>query len=420
MKKSISLFILSVVLFSCTTENELVYQELSTAVPELNKRSLTEALGIAQEAASLFNGKSRNVESRTIDMGNIQYLCSNPNSRSQNDDTLLYVINYADDKGFAVVSANPNTVGLIALTEKGTYSPTSEEISNNGGMKMYMDMAKMYVSDPNNELQRSGPVTMLEIFEKEDTVDTWIEPKLTVSWGQTWHEGDYCPNGVSGCTNTALAQIMTYFEYPTQIDITYEDAEINTLNLNWSEIKKYKSRYNDTASNIAHSAVSHLLRQLGKLTKTKYNHSPNTTSTATVEARTAMSSLGYTVSSSVQNYENENFLPALQNNNLVYMRGERSTEDGTVGHAWVIDGIFERMLHYMAYTREPNSELWTLHDESYAYYRYNHINWGWDGLCNGYFLEDVFKPGYAVHYDGTSYLYNYNYNLSLMYFLITK
>ena len=77
-------------------------------------------------------------------------------------------------------------------------------------------MAKMYVSDPNNELQRSGPVTMLEIFEKEDTVDTWIEPKLTVSWGQTWHEGDYCPNGVSGCTNTALAQIMTYFEYPTQ------------------------------------------------------------------------------------------------------------------------------------------------------------------------------------------------------------
>ena len=46
-------------------------------------------------------------------------------------------------------------------------------------------------------------------------------------------------------------------------------------------------------------------------------YSPNTTSTATVEARTAMSSLGYTVSSSVQNYENENFLPALQNNNLV-------------------------------------------------------------------------------------------------------
>ena len=126
MRKTIFVFISFFSLFSCTTENELVYQKHSTTVPVVNKRSLAEALEIAQEAISLLGTQqSRSGDIRTVDMKNVQYLSSNKNSRSQNDDTLLYVINYVDNKGFAVVSANPNTEGLIAVTEKGTYSSTS-------------------------------------------------------------------------------------------------------------------------------------------------------------------------------------------------------------------------------------------------------------------------------------------------------
>lgn len=272
MRKPISIFFLSVVLFSCTTDNELVYQEHSNIVPELNKRSLTEALDIAQEAASLFNAKSRGAESRTIDMTNIQYLCSNSNSRSQSNDTLLYVINYADDNGFAVVSANPNTTGLVAVTEKGTYSPTSEEINNNIGMGLFMDMAGMYVSSAGKELQDPNSPSIKEVIETVDTTDTWIAPKLTTKWGQTYYEGAYCPNGKSGCSNTAMAQIMTYFEYPTQLNLTYEDAPVSVVNLDWSEIKKYEGHfYSDTANVAACKAVGYLCRQLGELAHSNYN-----------------------------------------------------------------------------------------------------------------------------------------------------
>ena len=259
-RKLASAFILSLVLFSCTIEDDFVYQELYTTVPELNKRTLTEALEIAQEATSLFGTQeSRSGDIRTIDTENIKYLCLNNNSRSQSDDTLLYVINYADDNGFAVVSANPNTTGLIAVTEKGTYNPASEEINNNGGMAMFMNMAKMYVSDPNNELQKSGSATVLEFVENVDTTDTYIFPKLATKWGQSWPEGRFCSNLLSGCVNTALAQIMAYFEHPIQMNVTYDNAEISVLNLDWSEIKKYVgSSYSNTANSTTLENIGHL------------------------------------------------------------------------------------------------------------------------------------------------------------------
>ena len=420
MRKLASAFILSLVLFSCTTEDGLVYQEHSNTVPGLNKRSLAEALEIAQEATSLLETQqSRSAESRTIDMGNIQYLCSNPNSRSQSDDTLLYVINYADDNGFAVVSANPNTAGLIAVTEKGTYSSTSEEINDNIGMGLFMDMAGMYVSNAGNELQGLGSETIKELIEFVDTTDTWIAPKLTTKWGQTYYEGAYCPNGFSGCANTALAQIMAYFEYPTQLNLTYEDAPVSVVNLDWSEIKKYEGHfYSDMANEAACNAVGYLCRQLGELTHSDYEFNPTGTSTFTIDALNAMDDLGYTVSSSVSDYANTSFLSALSNNNLIYMRG--SQVNNNVAHAWVVDGHFEREIHYTGYTREVNSPLMVFLYEDYIYHRYNHINWGLDGSCNGYFLENVFNMSNESQYDSSYNVHNNNFTLNLQYFLITK
>lgn len=57
---------------------------------------------------------------------------------------------------------------------------------------------------------------------------------------------------------------MTYFEYPTQLSLTYENAPFSVINLDWSEIKKYKGIFDDTASNSAHEAIGYLLRQLGE------------------------------------------------------------------------------------------------------------------------------------------------------------
>lgn len=417
MKKLTAFLFLNFVLLSCTTENELIHQDSSTFVSKLTKRSLTEALEIAKEATSLFESQTRSHEHRTIDLKNIQYLCLDVKSRNQDSDTLLYIINYADNNGFAVVSANPNTIGLIAVTEKGSYNPTFEEINNKTGIGLYMNMAEMYVSNSGNEIQNTGPVPILEFMERVDTIDTYILPKLTTKWGQLIPEGRFCPNLYSGCVNTALAQIMAYFEYPTQISVTYDNANNSLLNLDWSEMKKCKGLFNETATDVAQIAIGYLCRQLGYLTGSEYEI--GITKTTLNSALSAARGLGYTVSSNVSNYgDNVSFRTVLDNNNLILMGGFKSGE--TYGHAWVVDGHLEREFHYTAYTRAPNSELWQLYDEHSTYYNYNHINWGDDGYCNGYFLEDVFDKSDAYLYDGTANTLLGNYTENLKYFLITK
>lgn len=423
MRKLTGVFILNFVLFSCTTEYEFVNQETSTAIPKLAKRSLTEALEIAQDATSLFGAESRSEELRRIDMDNIQYVCSVGKSRSQVDDTLLYVVNYADNSGFAVVSANPGTAGLLAVTEAGNYNPASDDISSNNGMRLFMNMAESYVSDFDIDINSVGPVPMLEVMERVDTTDTYVLPKLTTKWGQVGCESTYAPNFLAGCMNTALAQIMTYFEYPSQIDITYEGAQISQLNLNWSEIKKYKGiYYNNTASNSTLDCIGHLLRQLGKLTNTSYSEFG--TYTRSDSALIVMSDLGYNVSSDIISYnDNVNFHSALNNNNLILMCGKPSSTARSISkgaHAWIVDGHLQRELHYTVYTRPSNSELWQLRDQYFIYYNYNHINWGDDGCCNGYFLEDVFNKSCAYQYDDSNNDLIGNYTENLQYFLVTR
>lgn len=174
------------------------------------------------------------------------------------------------------------------------------------------------------------------------------------------------------------------------------------------------------ASNSAHEAIGYLLRQLGELTDSNYE-SPDGTFSTSEAALTVLSELGYTVSSNLVNYETRNFYSALNNGKLIYMSGLQMSNNGeTLGHAWVVDGYFERELHYLVWTKDINSPIRELLDESYTYKRYNHINWGWDGDSNGYFLDDVFNAADAVQYDRIYNFMNYNFTINLKYFLINK
>ena len=77
-------------------------------------------------------------------------------------------------------------------------------------------------------------------------------------------------------------------------------------------------------------------------------------------------------------------------------------------HAWVCDGYnYDYSRHYY-YIRDENLE-WYLEEvrdiETYLF----HMNWGWYGDCNGYFLPKVFNTQGAQQYDGTNYA-SYNFS----------
>lgn len=351
-------------------------------------RSIEDAYSYAKEAAALLDDgeQSRQTTIREIEPSKIRYLV-NENSRS-NPDTIFYIINYNDSLGYAIISAKTATEPIIAVTEKGIYDESS---TTNPGMSLFIDMAKDYV------LEKSGlPITPtnpgLPITEtKHETVvlkDENVAPRITVNWGQGGIYGAECPNGISGCSITALGQAMTYFSYPNSIKLNYSGG--STLTLNWNNIKKHISGTSSSASccsSSTHSEISKLLRQIGYDAKSSYGN--GATGTVASNLRNAVIKYGFNAGT-ITDYSSY-CIPSHLGNGIILIRGEHKGNNEEVGHMWVADGYKYKKQQLNMYTRPQNSTTWTLFSSEIQIYSYNHFNWGWNGLDNGYFNENVFK-----------------------------
>ena len=447
----IIVLILSVfaLIVSCTNDVEDVFtKDVSIVTPKASSsiRSYSEALEIAQNAISILDkngqqtrsGSSRSVDFKeqaiTICAGN---KISTRSSGSNGNDTLMYVFNYTDNNGFAVVSADKGTEGLIAVIESGHYDPSD---TTDTGFRRYMTAAKYYIL-ANQAIKETEPNRAPKGFYFEfDTIGVVnISPRITVKWGQYCHEAQYCPYHISGCSNTAAAMIMSYFEYPSVLEITYNQRNYY-MTLNWSGMKSYINRFDnnpvstsnihdiDTCINVDHKKVGYLCRELAYRSCSYFF--PEYTSGNIEFMRDALISLDYIVDNvtSYQYLVNTNTIANhLSNGKLIYMGGE--TVYG-IGHAWVIDGYHGYTVHSQYYEYDimngiPGPAI--LMDEQFITYRYNHINWGLDGINNGYFADGVFSYyGDAYSYDGsgtyvdstsndnTITLNNFGYNLEFM------
>lgn len=372
-------------------------------------RTLSEAYDIASRATSMFDDMgtptSRGGKLRTIDINSPIKVISSKLSRSGAiNDTLMYVVNYADSMGFAVISALKGAPELIAVTMKGNYDPSKP--CDNPGFKMYMDNAAQVLSDGGFEIDTTrwdpGNRPQPVILEKTITDTIWskrIAPKARVSWGQTNPEGWECPNGIAGCAITATAMGMCGLKYPTSIQLTYK-AGSPELTLNWNELKKLKSwdqpRYDVYDNMTVSQTIAQLCRQLGYLAGTDYKANASGTTPEGLEKM--LKKVGFTFSKG--SVKQGTLATALQLNTAVLVGGF-SSPYSSLGHIWLCDGVKQYKLRYRYCRSYDSGKTWETEATDYSQqYIYNFLNWGWDGSENGYFLDMDFS---AYKYDVTYY-----------------
>ena len=412
MKKKVIpiIVLLTIAVVSCT-EN-IVPTEVVKPEVKLENRALEEIIQIAQNAPSLFEGKDEtrgttNVK-KEIDLSSITGITNKGLTRTSGAiDTLLYVMNYADNNGYVIVSSKQGTPGVIAYIEEGQYD--LDEIQNeNTDIGYASKLASAYVAS-----QRA----IYEPRPLEDTFTLSIGPLLETAWGQHDPEGIYCPNGLAGCANTAMAQIMAYYEYPDTLQLTYDNADRDFQILNWDNIKLHKIRHTIPglngqnfciANTETHNAIGRLCRQLGELNLSDYwdaNGNPNPNGTGTFEfpmVGTARS-LGFTVED-WKAYNDTCLLDPLLDRHPVVVSGIRND---TNGHMWIVDGFLDMIITSYSAIEVGQSGPVTYREI------YNHVNWGWDGRSNGYFLSNIFNVGNVYRPDpnvwgttNTSYIYD--------------
>lgn len=407
-------------------------------ISQSKNRSMAEAAQIAIEAIPMIEDAGAR-STRTLNMNSAKVFTSQLARSSANVDTLMYVFNFDNDAGFAVVAANRATEALIAITEKGSYDP--DETPDNPGLALYMAAAKEYLSgistlSQTDSLKDIGgpPVSIIPDDPRaqykvvRDTLtNEYVKERIKLKWGQGGASGIFCPNQCAGCVPLAAAMTICYLGYPYILSITYDGNGISRT----FDYDKMMQHLNPICGDDAgqHEQIGHLCREIGHRANSKYEYYYDSrlerykTETVTTYANIRSTLLGFGLNvTPATSYSFSNLRRLLNDNTIVLMGGHSA--DQSVGHMWIVDGYKYIYVKYGEYTKPSGSISWKLLNQWYTTTRMAHINWGWEGKGNGFFWGDVFEPSKVVIPDYTdqpsSSDITDNYSQDLIIFSVSK
>ncbi|MCF0197403.1 MAG: C10 family peptidase, partial [Bacteroidaceae bacterium] len=262
------------------------------------------------------------------------------------------------------------TAPVLGYADSGSFSETDIPDALRAWLEGYADQIEQLSDDKEYTLPRrvTGERTAA------------IEPMITTRWSQRAPYNGQCPTfegeagqSATGCVATAMAQIMNYWQHPTDplpastgYSYTKNNVEhivgaIEAHTIDWNALK-------DTYSNTEKDDnLAWLLRHCGQTARMKYTYTSS--STQNPKALAALKTFGYNPNMhSLQRSdygigEWENIIyDELADKRPVYYSGDSPTG----GHAFICDG--------------------------YDGGGYFHINWGWAGKSDGYFLLSLLSP----------------------------
>lgn len=434
----IALCSLTSILFSgCSTEEPFsvkVESGTETMSESSVKRTPEEAIQLAIDSHNALYG---DVESSSrspkglvaLSVSPVKIISSHPTSRATTADTCLYVVNFVNDGGFAIIAANRNCDDVLAVTESGHYDP--ETGTDNPGLQIFMERAVGYASEMAGKNPGESSLNELILTPKNDELTqhkeyddtiytTNIPMQVNTAWGQggaildinNYPEGFlFKQNGLCGCATLAIAMATAYLEYPTVIKATTDTPSFTP---DWEHMKLHKAYKTETyiypcGTNRDlqyHQEIAQLCRAVGNIGKAtqKGTVGNGETSMYTNEILNTLNELGYNVDAWT---EFKQFMcPPAKSGAITIVTGF-STTNPQSGHCWIVDGEKAGNIrhHYATKTgTQPwvDTILWTRPMENMI-----HMNWGWYGSGNGWFNKGAvsFQPkNYSVAYDNLQYV----------------
>lgn len=378
--------------------------------------------------------------------------CGLNKSAKVENDTAFYLFNAPNDNGFAIISADlrvPQQV--LAFSDNGTITIDTTNI--NPITDIFLNLAKEYVAECIEIAEEQKDSLTESVYQKlgiqYDTIShksihtkkhhekilltslsqktvnfrntAEVKPMLKTEWHQGWPYNIQAPSGYpAGCVTIATAQLMKYWQYP---------LVLGNKVLLWHIIDGDESDLTD---------LTYLLKHVSNGIDIKYKTNDDGKKVGRANRHDALKylkSVNYSVPSQLYDYKYEKVTSSLNNGCPVFMVGNQEKVLGGLwyknGHAWLVDGYVEQTesinakLTYIVIDVDDNNNTTTHYEydtqSSINYYKYLHINWGWEENCNGYFCKDVFnaRNRYKENPDGTYGINyakstsNYRYNLEI-------
>ena len=263
-------------------------------------------------------------------------------------DAAVYVFN--TDNAFVIISGDDNTMPVLGYSDNGKFDVNNAP----DGLK---ELIRFY----QQEVKSFNAGTRGETIVVHDPV----APLIKTIWDQSAPYNLECPidtitnkQSVTGCVATAMAQVMYYYQYPDSFA--------------WNDMKLSYSK-DDTSS--AAYAVAKLMADVGTSVFMNYSSSGSSAVSSFV-SEALRYSFGYSGSTEYadrENYTSKEWDELIYNElklgrPVLYAAQAISPSQGESGHAFVVDG----------------------YDDQGFY----HVNWGWGGGSDGFFMLSVLNPYY--------------------------
>lgn len=194
------IFTFIVTLCSCTNTNDIIIKDdnKKNLIDHTHKITQADAIKIAQCVKS--HNNTRGIEL----IPEIQFITNNNETRSQhtaNIDTLAYIINYQNNNGFVIVSADNRVYPVLGFSSTGSFSTSNEIAMSN------------FISNIQSHLESANSNSTYDVKASDFDECVIIEPKIKISLGQDEPWNKYVieehPNCPAGCVAIATALVIS-------------------------------------------------------------------------------------------------------------------------------------------------------------------------------------------------------------------
>ena len=404
-------------LWACSSNEPVMSLESDQDLENVsNIRTPEEAIAAAEESYSNFF-KTTSRSSISADKKVIAVPSHSFGSARSGKDTVLYIVNFEDNKGFAIVNALRMGTEIIGISDSGNYNTESPD-SNPPGLEMFLgqcqNITATYLAAKDKGI--SGDIGTF--YSRSDTLMTdFSEPKVKTIWSQGSFFGKYCPNGIVGCGPLALGMALSAYKQPTAINLDFPDTPTSRITTLWDQIIPLNEYSANNYSQSAKDNVALFLRQIGHIMDAKYN--PGVTSTYfdnnNSTAKFLAEGTSLTVSNPTPKAEILNIPKADLKKGVAVVRGVGNFG----GHAWVSDGYLDYTIYVTDYFETSAGKISIIgHHETELHYV--HMNWGWGGQSNGYFTLDYLLTSSPVIPDNNRPMVSEKYEYDFRYYIISS
>ena len=246
--------------FLCSISSVLIAQPVN----------INTAKAIAEHHLAAISGSS--LKSAGSKIKNFQF--TSVKATVENKDTLYYILNDTINKGFVIVSADKRAWPILGYSTEGSFNEKKQPEAFTAWME---NRKKEIESIKKNNLQPdSATVASWQNLSLKSAAisSTSVEPLIQTHWDQGCYYNSLCPADAdgpcghvfTGCTITAMAQIMKYWNYPTKGNGSHSyshptygnlSADFGSTTYQWSQMPNSVTSQNDAVATLMyHCGVS--------------------------------------------------------------------------------------------------------------------------------------------------------------------